>query len=139
MLHGTFIRKRKQVCMHIQTSIVRKLDDKHVQIDASAKNIATRHFKVENNYADSFFFFYPQFDKKAGRKSDLIFFTTFATSFLAASIFTKKLANQALKILTNFAAAGTIGIGSYYLTSKNELKNHDKFLSQHHAQQIYFK
>lgn len=123
----------------IQTSIVRKLDDKYVQVDATSKNIAPRHFRVENQYVDSFVKEYPQFDKKAGRKSDIIFFASFFTGFLGASILTKKLANQAVKIATNFASAAACGLGCYYLTSKLELKNHDKFLAQHHAQQIYFK
>lgn len=123
--------------MSADVKITKQLDNNHVQIDITGKNVQPRYYKVPNNKADYFVKTYEKQSKNISTLSFIALITASLAGVLAVRPFTKKL-DSLPKFLLNTtggiagAVLGSLGVAQYMENSQ------DKLMETSNAQEIYY-
>mgnify|MGYP007070347547 CR=1 FL=1 len=122
--------------MSINTAVTKKYDNGYVQVEVSSKRYDPVYYKLPEKYADSFQKEYKKDNKKNGWMNAGIMIGAIASFVALSGLITKKIASQSTRTLVGVLFGLTGGVGSMYLSSNIEAKNHEKLMKKYNAELI---
>ena len=123
--------------MAVDIKVNRKLDNNHVQIEATSKKSFTRFFKVPEDKADEFCASYKKHENKMKWLSNISFILATMIGCAVVSPLTRK-ASSGARLGVGVIAGVIGGTASVFATSKIMENKSDKLLKSFKAEEIIY-